>query len=874
MAYAALVSLKQTIQCLLNSSQISILPPSPEIRKLMYEIRSSQKFLKRLDSSSGERVNAFDEQIREAACELEDALESHASNQILSQYEEIQGDESYPLLFSVDLIREVEQEIDTFTQRVNEMEEVFRKKVFNRLPEEDDAVSSRIDFGGKKQNVFGLSDELGEIKDLLSEQWSSKLKTVSICGMAGIGKTTLAKEIFEDPSILSLFDHRSWVTAGPKCKLKKIMRGVLAQVNPEIDVMLMEGDEELADYLHKSLKDRKYLIVLDDIWNKHVRDELKRLLPDDNNGSRVLLTTRLYKVALAESLFEYHSKCNMNKEESWYLLREMVFGEESCPSHLENAGKKIAENCEGLPLSVVTVARLLSKSEKTPEYWNKVAEKENSVFMDAYDEMSKVLLPSYEYLRQHLKACFLYMGVFPQNYEIPRSKLIKLWIAEGFLEPNPSKTVEDFAVQCLRELGDCSLVLDKLSSSSKTKTCGLHSVFWHLCKREAGKNKFFHVLNSYADGLAEGIKSQRRLCIHKSILFGIKDVYNSMASISTVRSLLCTGPYHQYPVPLCLGLRLLRVLDALTIRFYKFPIEVLKLVQLRYLALTYNGKLPASISKLWNLQCLIVRRHLIIQSTGDPSYLPMEIWDMQELKHLQFMGSNLPDPCGSLLPNLLTLSDLSAQSCTKGVFESIPNLKRLGIRIELAPDAAESLCCFDHISYLHGLETLKCVIVNPRSEAVAPPVPLSVFPSGLKKLSLSGFGYPWEDMSKIASLPNLKVLKLRCYAFRGPKWETYGKAFLRLEFLLIEDTDLVHWTVEDGCFPCLERLFIKHCYKLEKIPEELSSFLMSMRLVDCHPLAVTCAKQMKQDKQEKGEDIHLHVLSSWDDGNLKLLPAT
>ncbi|KAI3464105.1 hypothetical protein Pfo_020768 [Paulownia fortunei] len=871
MAYAAVVSLKQTIERLLNSSHILIVPnSSPEIIEFAYkEVLSLQQVLKRWDSdgsssSSSDRVNALEEQIREAVCKLEDVLESHVSNQFRSQFESL-GDLSQS--FRIDL--------------QGKMKKAYTDELRNLLSEEDDAVSSRIDFGGNKSMV-GLSDQFGIIKDRLSNKWSPSTRmTVSLVGMAGIGKTTLAKNFFENPLILSRSHRRAFVTIGPKYHLKQILQGILAQVNPHINIMPTEGDERLADLkrmMYESLKDWRYFIVLDDVWNTEVWDDLRSLFPDDHNGSRVLLTTRLEEVAESASPFSNYRIRFLDKEESWYLLREKVFGKESwsCPPQLENAGKKIAENCEGLPLAIVMVADLLSKAEKTPEYWNKVAAKENSVFMDAYDEMSKVLLRSYKYLPQHLKVCFLYMGVFPQNYEIPHSKLFNLWTAEGLLEPH--HTSDYFANEFLENLVSSSLVkvrqVRQQSHTYRIKTCSLHSAFWHLCNREAGKNKFFHVLNSRADGLAEGIKSQRRLCIHNNILFGIKDVYKSMASISTTRSLLCTGQHHQYPVPICFGLRLLRVLDALTIRFYEFPVQVLKLVQLRYLALTYDGNLPASISKLWNLQFLIVRRHMSITSSGAPSYLPMEIWDMQELKHLQVMGSNLPEPCGARLPNLLTLLDVSAQSCTKGVLESIPNLKKLGIRIELAPDAAEPLCCFDHISHLHGLITLKCVIVNPklRSEVVAQPAPRSRFPSSLKKLTLSGFGYPWKDMSMIASLPNLRVLKLRCYAFRGPEWETYDtdKGFTKLEFLLIEDTDLVHWTVRRGSFPSLNCLSIKHCYKLEHIPRILLSSLVRIEVVDCNPLVVSCAKQIKEDQLKIGNDVlDVYVHSSWDDGNLK-----
>ncbi|KAG8388537.1 hypothetical protein BUALT_Bualt02G0135800 [Buddleja alternifolia] len=336
------------------------------------------------------------------------------------------------------------------------------------------------------------------------------------------------------------------------------------------------------------------------------------------------------------------------------------------------------------------------------------------------------------------------------------------------------------------------------------------------------------------------------MCIHNNVLFGIKDVYNSMASVSSrVRSVLCTGPHHQYPVPLCFGLRLLRVLDALTIRFYEFPIEILKLFQLRYLACTYNGKLPASISELWNLQFLIVRRHLRIKSCGPPLYLPSEIWNMKELKHLQVMGSDLPHPpCGAILPNLLTLSDVTAHSCSKEVLEGIPNLKKLGIQIELALDSVEPLCSLDYLAYLHGLESLKCVILNPKpsSRIVAQTYPTSIFPLGLKKLTLSGFGYPWDCMNKIGELPNLEVLKLKCFTFRGLKWYKKNDEFRELKFLLIEDSDLEYWG-SDSSFPHLQRLIIRHCYKLEEFPLDFKSAgsLEMIELIDCKPSVVESA---------------------------------
>ncbi|KAL0364534.1 UNVERIFIED_CONTAM: Disease resistance protein RPP8 [Sesamum angustifolium] len=464
--------------------------------------------------------------------------------------------------------------------------------------------------------------------------------------------------------------------------------------------------------------------------------------------------------------------------------------------------------------------------------------------------MSKVLYLSYEYLPQHLKACFLYMGVFPHDYEIHPSKLINLWCAEGYFEPRGTEALEDLAMIYLEDLVSRSVVLVRQQSSiGRIKTCKLHSVFRHLCIQEASKDKFFHVLDGYAN---QGIESQRRFCTHNNVLFGIKDVYNSMASISKARSLLCTSPHHQYPVPMCLDFSLLRVLDALTIRFYGFPNEVVELVKLRYLAFTYNGKLPASICKLQNLQYLIVHQYLSIISSGAHRwYLPMEIWNMQELRYLEVMGSDMPEPSygTDYLWNLSTLLGISPRSCTEEVLRRIPNLKKLGTRIELPLDVVEPLCCFDHLTYLYHLESFKCSIVNPspRLQVLGHTLPIPNFPSGLRKLTLSGLGFPWDYMSSIACLPNLEVLKLRCYAFRGPEWEFSEEGFRKLRFLLIEDTDLEYWRVDFTHFPCLQRLFIHHCYKLKQIPWGIGGIgaLEMVEIVDGSPSLVASANQMQ-----------------------------
>lgn len=697
---------------------------------------------------------------------------------------------------------------------------------------------------------------------MFPDRFFPKMMTVSFLGMAGIGKTSLVKDMFEDSSILCHFNHHVWVELGPEYESEEILVDILVQIYPNIDKKQIKGNEDLGKSLCAELLDKKCLIVLDDVWSKKPLDYIKYSFPDFKGT--ILVTTRLAKVAHTRKDDILCRMRLLNKDESWDLFCENVFGEETCPSHLKKAGEKIVENCEGLPLMIVTVADIVSKVEKTVERWNDVAQKNSSIFMDAYDQISKKLVPSYVYLPQYLKMCFLYIGIFPQNKVIHTSKLVKFWIAEGFLEPNVGQRIEDFAADCLSELDNRSLVVvSQKGSSFRIKTCSLHCVFWHFSNSVAVKNKFFHALSTFSDSKVEGMKGQRRLCIRNSTLLGIKDVQDSIASISAARSLLCAAPSHQYPVRVCFDLRLLRLMDALSIRLYEFPIKVVELYYLRYLALTSSGNLPPSISKLWNLQFLIVGRHLNIKSSTDSSNLPMEIWDMEELQHLQVEGSNLPNPNhGVVLRNLSTLVGVSAQSCTRKVLKGVPNLKRLGIQIELEPDenGNNPFRFLNRISRLRGLESLKCVVANPdfTSEIISPPMPRSMFPSSLKKLSLSGLGYPWEYMKIISKLENLEVLKLQCYAFQGTEWKIEDSGFEALQFLLIEDTDLVRWKFTTAGLVHLKCLCIKHCYQLEELPRDLHGFVQTVEVIDCNPFVENWAKELEHDVR------NFQNISSWD----------
>ncbi|KAH6825830.1 hypothetical protein C2S53_008035 [Perilla frutescens var. hirtella] len=844
MAYAAVISLKHTILRLKNPTI------NPKLTKSAYEkLELIEDVLKRLDGSINSSINrrvvyALDAEIREAVCKLQDAVESYVFYHHSLPPSDSLADNG------------VNQEIDLFLKVVKKLEEEYIRELDNPSPgEEDGAVSlSPIhdDFAGNKSTTIGLSDQLEKIINQFIDSQYQDRRITSLIGMAGIGKTHLAKEIYQHQLIVQHFDIRAWVSVGPTYQPKNILVDLVAQIEGKPRNLYMGEDmDKLLQILAKCLYHARYLIVLDDIWSYEIlKIFLWDWLPSYGKGGRLLVTTRTLKAAGMAYGSYVHQISFLNNEESWNLLWQNVFAEEqSFPPQLEKVGRKIAELCEGLPLYILAVADVLRGHDKTERYWKKVADKKTTTFIDAYGKISKLLYSSYEYLPQHLKACFLYMGVFPQSYEISLPKLINLWIVEDFLETRWLDPLEDMAMRCMKELvSDSVVIICKQRTNYRIESSKLHSVYWYLCVEEARRSKFFHVLKNLTDASRDSVESQRRLSVQNNILFGIKEVYESMeAATLTARSLLFTGEDHQYPVRICLNLMLLKVLDALAIRFYEFPTEVLNLLQLRYLALTHNGELPRSISKLQQLQCLILRRHHNIKLLGDPTnYLPYPIY-------------------GARLPKLLTLY-VNAESCTKDVFRSICNLRKLGIQIELHPDAAETLSCFQHVRLLDRLVSLKCVIVNPRlrPQVVAPPDHLSEIPWCLEMLSLDGLGYSSEYMSAIASLSQLKLLKLRCSAFQGPNWKVNHKEFQFLEYLLLEDLDLVLWTTDDGvCFPSLLHLIIRHCYKLKEIPSQIGAIesLKKIEVVDCSPSVVASALQIQQ--QNRNSSLQVVINSSW-----------
>ncbi|XP_022890275.1 putative late blight resistance protein homolog R1A-4 [Olea europaea var. sylvestris] len=492
MAFAALLSLMHVLEQNIQQKYTFLnRPVKKQIASLLKKVISLQDFLEKCSQQSSETIESLENHIRDAAHLAEDIVESYIVDRLLP--ESASNRDKILIMFCSNL-EKVNEEIGSLLKQVV-------KIVINVVLEDQQPrtwMPSKTALGGNRL-IVGLDNDLMEIKTQLVSR-SSHLETVSVVGMGGMGKTTLAKKVYDDALIQYHFHIRAWVTVSQEYSVQEIILSLLDSIPKNTDkmhekethTMHEENTEGLKELLYKSLKGKRYLIVMDDVWDDKILDELQRPFPNDKNGSRIMLTTRLEQVGLYYPKSCPHHMHFLNEDESCSLFCEKVFGENSFPPELETVAKNICRNCRGIPLSIVVIAGFLSKANRTHHEWEKIAESISSTITSNDEQCSGVLYLSYNNLPRHLKGCYLYMGIFPEDFDIPVSLLFKLWIAEGFVKSMGSKTIEDAAEEYLLHLVQRSLVMvSKESSRGKIKTCKLHDLLRNLCTNEARRGNFF-----------------------------------------------------------------------------------------------------------------------------------------------------------------------------------------------------------------------------------------------------------------------------------------------------------------------------------------------------------------------------------------------
>ncbi|CAL4976476.1 unnamed protein product [Urochloa decumbens] len=530
--------------------------------------------------------------------------------------------------------------------------------------------------------LVGLDGQVEEVCRILMDADSGKLKFVSIVGMAGSGKTTLANVVFQ--RFKKSFQCWAFVSMGQKADIRKTLRDMLAQLDGDGGHSGHGGEDinNLIGRLRDTLQKKRYLIVIDDLWSRDNWATLKCCIVENNLGSRVIITTRsdiLAQECCSGSSESVHKIRLLSDADARNLFLKKAFvNGNGCPQHLEDVFSQILKRCDGLPLAVVSIATKLTHNPSKGE-WERLGL--NSLCNSDPDGLKQILNLSYNNLKPNLKTCLLYLSIFPESSDIDTDRLVRRWVAEGFVAEGRRVSAEETAIGYLSELISRSLVLPlELNHDGIPRRCRVHPVIHDFIVCKSVEENFATVIDAQQQHFPNN-STVRRLSLKNSSKQDKPTSRNESTDLSHARSITVFG--HASAVPKLTNLKVVRVLD---LEGCDGPVcleGLCKLVLLRYLSLrgTAASELPAAIGDLKCLETLDVRSTKVEE-------LPSSIVRLGKLMHLLAGNAKLPDGI-TKMKALQTLSCFGTTKSSVNIIEEISKHDSLK-ELELYSDATEA----------------------------------------------------------------------------------------------------------------------------------------------------------------------------------------
>ncbi|KAH7843347.1 hypothetical protein Vadar_015589 [Vaccinium darrowii] len=673
------------------------------------------------------------------------------------------------------------------------------------------------------------------IRQLIDQE--SRNITISVVGPGGSGKTTIVSKVYESKRIWRHFDCRARVQVSQSFNNEELFRSMLKEFCESREEPIPSRGTSTQVKLRQYLQQKRYVVVLDDIRRKEDWEAIHKVLPDGSSGSRIIVTTQNVDVAsfCAESDNFIHKFTGLSWPEAWGLFCKKAFKTENgkCPRELGDWSQKIVKRCEGLPFAIVAVGSLLSKKQRLPSVWKKVHDSLGIETGTHSDPISKILLPNYRDLPIHLKNCFLYFCMFPEDYSIGRGRLVRLWIAEGFVSDRQGETLEEVAESYLNELIERNLV---------------HTSTWDF----DGQARYCRVLN----------------LVHEFI------TRKGNLSGSEIEHVLC-------------DLKLVRVLDLRDAPLDKFPKAIILLNLLSYLCLrnTKIEKIPKSIKKLSYLETLDLRETKVTS-------LPKGILQLHNLRHLLIywhrikncvpwdcaVGVEIASGIGAL-NKLQKLSLIKSDKHHRIVEElrALTQLRKLGL-VDLNEEDGKVLCAsvekMEHLSTLDVTSTSKDKFLDLDEMKSPPPLQrlylkgrLRQFPRWISKLdNLFQIDLKWSRLQNspldaLQGLPNLLELDM-VDAFTGDELVFEAGRFQKLKILHIQQFEqLDTMVVQQGAMPMLQGLTLRKCAKLEILPLGIHNLTKIEELL-LYDMPVGFTNRLQKTHEDHEMVRHIHFIQS------------
>ncbi|RCV22739.1 hypothetical protein SETIT_4G244400v2 [Setaria italica] len=803
---------------------------------------------------------AFDawlDQVRDVALEVEDIIDEYAyltaqapdtSSFFKRKFHQIKNFAAWQKFPSQ--VSQVEARIQRLTEMRNrygislgELDKSNKLQQYNQFSTSDFAYLT------DNSEIVGNTDEIARLTHWLLEEKQDRT-LIAIFGMGGLGKTTITSSVYKNQKIRRNFDCRAWVTLSQTYQAEELLREIINQLIDQRSSMasgLMTMNRmRLIEVIQSYLQDKKYMIVLDDVWDKDAWLFLNYAFVRNNCGSKVLITTRQKDVSsLATGSYVIEMK-TLKYAESWELFCKKAFcasKDNICPDNLISWANKIVTKCQGLPLAIVTIGSILSYRELEEQVW-KFFYDQLSWHIANNPELnwiSSVLNLSLNNLPSYLRSCFLYCSLFPEDYKIKRKLISKLWIAEGLVEERGDGTTMEEVAECyLMELTQRSLLqVTEKNACGRARTFLMHDLVREVTLILAKKEKFGIAYGN--GGTAQVAHEARRLSIQR----GAKSL-NSLAS-SRLRSFILfdTEVPSSWIYDVSSSFRLLRVLCLRFANIEQVPCVVTELYNLRYVDLSHTKvkKIPASFSKLVNLQVLDLRFSYVDE-------LPLEITMLTNLRHLHVFvvhdvqqrslncfGSTkfLGNICH--LKNLQALYTISANKHLVLQLENLTQMRGLGIMkvqqsyiaelwnsLTMMPNLSRLLLFASdmdeilNLKMLRALPNLKLLWLAGKLDGGMVPSLFSKFEK-ITQLKMDWSGLNEDPISSLSHMLNLVNLCL-VRAYDGQQLTFCAGWFpklITLQLIDMEHLDLIE--IEDGTLMSLHTLELTGLRNLKAVPE-------------------------------------------------------
>ncbi|XP_022889154.1 putative disease resistance protein At3g14460, partial [Olea europaea var. sylvestris] len=788
-------------------------------------------------------------------------------------------------------LKEISSRLEALSEQIKMLNlvETVRGRPYERLPTTSLVVEAE---------VYGREEDKEKIIEILFDDESNdnSISVIPIVGMGGVGKTTLVQLVYNDERLKDKFDLKAWACVSDDFNAVSVTKAILEEVSSggRCD---SENFDKLQVKLKENLSDKKFLVVLDDIWNENYGDWdiLRRPFLAGKPGSKIIITTRQEGVAKVMSKIPAYHLNLLSEADALSLLAQHAFGSktfDACPGLIE-IGKSMVRRCKYLPLAVKALGGLL-RMAVGPEEWEEVLKSE--IWMaEEKSEILPVLKLSYFYLPPQLKRCFAYCALFPKDYEFEKFHLVHLWMAEGLVqESKKDMLIEEVGSHYFNELLARSFFQ---KSSANASRFVMHDLFNDLAMSVAG-DKCLRMDDKLKENLPRTISEKVR---HLSFMRREYETYHRFNILDKVQKLRTFLPLsvetyyspdsegflsHKILHHLLPKLSCLRVLSLNGYSIYDLPDSIGDLRHLRYLGLaqTLLKWLPESMSTLINLQVLILRgccnltklpismenlinlRHLDIASTPELHEMPQGIAQLASLRTLTKMtasktnGMRLKDLGNlSFLRGDISIEELqnvaNVQDAMDANLSDKPSLNE--IRLAWSEDYDDSRNKFFELELLNALkphENLSTLEIKYfGGESFSNWIGDSAF-FKLAKISFS-FCKNCTALPPLGQLPLLRDLSIRgidkvqvigaeFYGNRG-----HGELpFPSLISLTFEDmSNWEEWHGIEGVIklPLLCELKIKGCSKLVRVPDLLLPSLRELRATECNEVVLNHMKNLE-----------------------------